>query len=66
MTSRYIYSELKQILSLVWEDDDMMTQETLFEVQERLADLTLKVAQDCGNDALNNLVKAFPYLYTKK
>ena len=66
MTSQYIFNELKQILALAWEDDDMMTQENLFLLQERLSDLTLKVAKNCGNTALNELVKLFPYLYTKK
>lgn len=63
MTKTAIYNELKKLNSLAWENDDLMEQETLFDLQERLADLLLRVAQDCGEKTLNDLVKSFPFLY---
>lgn len=66
MTKQNLYNELKTALSLAWEDDDLMTQDNLFRLQEQLANLTLAVAQDIGNAALTDLCKAFPYLYSMK
>ena len=66
MTKQEIYKELKTINALAWEDDDLMMQETLFELQEKVANLLLMVAQDIGNTALNDLVKSFPFLYSMK
>ncbi len=64
MTLKNIYEELKTVQELAWEGDDLMSQDTLFEMQERLANLTLRVAQECGE--LRDLVKSFPYLYSLK
>ena len=61
MTKQKIYNELKKLQRIAWRDDDMMRQETLFDLQEQLADLTLAVARDCG--AEHDLALAFPYLY---
>ena len=66
MTKQEIYKELKTINALAWEDDDLMMQETLFELQDRIANLLLVVAQDIGNTALNDLCDTFPYLYKKR
>lgn len=61
MQKKTIYKELKEIQRLAWRDDDLMEQETLFDLQERLCDLVLKVATDCGQQ--EDLVRSFPFLY---
>lgn len=66
MTKEKIYEQLKHCLCLAWQDDDLMRQETLFDLQEQLANLTLAVAQDMGNAALIDLCASFPYLYSMK
>ena len=66
MTKENIYNELKKINALAWQDDDLMMQETLFDLQEQLANLLLAVAQDIGNTAIIEICKEFPYLYSMK
>ena len=66
MTKQDIFNELMIINTLAWQDDDLMRQETLFDVQEKVANLLLAVAQDIGNPALRAICKAFPYLYSMK
>lgn len=66
MTKQDIFNELIIINTLAWQDDDIMRQETLFDVQEKVANLLLAVAQDIGNPALRVICKAFPYLYSMK
>lgn len=39
-----MYEKLKEILTLAWKDDDRMDQETLFELQEKIAELLFEVA----------------------
>lgn len=63
MTKSGIYKELKEVNKLLWQNDDWMSQESLFKAQSIVTDLLLKVAQDCGNSALDDLVKSFPFLY---
>ena len=58
-----MYEELEKIQELLWRNDDMMDQETLFEVQERVADLLLKVAEKEGK--VEHLVAEYPWLYRK-
>lgn len=55
------YSKIKEIQQLVWKDDDRMDQETLFELQERVADLALAIATN--EDKTEDLVHTFPFLY---
>lgn len=62
MTMNEIYKDLKELQNIAWKNDDLMTQDTLFEMQEMLADLTLKVAVAAHQE--NDLVKEFPWLYT--
>lgn len=57
-----VYDALKEIQLLAWSGDDLMSQETLFEIQDKLADLTLKVAVAAGMD--KELAATFPWLYT--
>ena len=66
MTKQEFYNELKTINALAWQDDDLMMQETLFDMQEQLANLLLAVALDIGNTALIEICKEFPYLYSMK
>ena len=61
-----MFDDLKRALALAWKDDDLITQENLFELQGLLADLTLKAAERIGDAALADLCKSFPYLYSMK
>ena len=61
MTANQIYGELVKLQKLAWKDDDMMSQDTRFDVQDSLAELLLKVAVECGKT--EDLVKTFPWLY---
>ena len=56
-----LYPELKAIQKLLWLHDDRIDQDTLFEVQDRMAALILKVAQEEGKT--DNLLKDFGFLY---
>lgn len=56
-----MYNELKEIQKLIFKGDDLMNQETLFELQEKITELTLTVAQK--ENKTNDLVKSFPWLY---
>lgn len=57
-----MYNKLKEIQRLVWKGDDRMDQEDLFELQEKIADLTLEVAQKEGKT--EQLLKDFKWLYS--
>ena len=57
-----VYEDLKELQLLVWSGDDLMSQDTLFEIQDKLADLTLKAAAAVGQE--RELAAAFPWLYT--
>ena len=56
-----MYEELKEIQNLLWKHDDLMDQETLFKLQDKVADLTLKVARSEGR--IVDLVDSFKWLY---
>ena len=56
-----MYNELKEILKLSFKDDDRMDQDTLFDLQDRITDLTLRIAQK--ENKTDDLVKSFPWLY---
>jgi CxxC motif-containing protein len=58
-----MYSQLKELQKLAWKSDDRMDQETLFELQDKLAELTLQAAIKEGKTA--DLQKAFPFLYER-
>ena len=58
------YAQIKSIQKTAWADDDMMNQETLFDLQDKIAKLALIIARDEGK--LEDLVKAFPFLYKSK
>ena len=56
-----MYEKLEKIQELLWRNDDMMMQETLFELQDYVADLLLKVAEKEGK--VDELVAEYPWLY---
>lgn len=61
-----MYEKIEKIQELLWRDDDMMRQETLFELQDYVAELILEVANKEGPKTVDRLVKKFPWLYQVK
>ena len=59
-----MYNKLEKILELLWRDDDRMDQDTLFELQDYVANVALEVAEDEG--MVDQLVAKFPWLYSEK
>ena len=59
-----MYNEIKKIQELLWKHDDMMDQETLFELQELVCKLALRIAKK--EKKPEQIVKDFPYLYERK
>lgn len=59
-----IYKQVVKIQELIWQDDDCIEQENLFEVQELIAKLALDIATK--EHKVEELVKQFPYLYELK
>lgn len=58
-----MYNKLEKILELLWRDDDLMDQDTLFELQDYVADVALEVAESEG--MVEQLVAKFPWLYSQ-
>ncbi len=63
MTKNQVFDKLVELQELVWKGDDLMDQEVLFDVQDKLSELTLEVAKWIGNTKCKVLVDKFPYLY---
>ncbi len=61
MTKEETYRRMKSLLTLAWADDDWMSQENLFALQQKLANYTLDAAEDCGE--VFSLADEFPWLY---
>lgn len=59
-----MYEDLEKIQEMLWRNDDLMDQDTLFELQDYVAELILKVAEKEGK--VDELVKRFPFLYQVK
>jgi hypothetical protein len=57
-------NELIELQKLLWKDDDLMCQETLFSVQAKLQELVLKVAIDIKEE--NTILTEFPWLYREE
>ena len=57
-----VYEEVKELGKLAYEADDLMSQDTLFEMQDKLAALMLHLAVAAHKE--KDLVENFPYLYT--
>jgi hypothetical protein len=55
------YDEVKQLLKLAWDGDDLMDQGTLFQLQDRLGRFALRVAKEEGK--VKDLIKTFEFLY---
>jgi hypothetical protein len=64
MTKQKILLELIEIQKIVWKGDDQMSKSILFELQHRLAELVLGVAN--GLNKSETLVELFPWLYKVK
>ena len=58
-----MYEKIEKIQEMLWRNDDLMDQETLFELQDYVADLALEVANN--ENKVNRLVTKFPWLYRK-
>lgn len=56
-----LYNKIKEIQKLVWKNDDLMMQETLFELQDKIADLALIIAQKEAKT--DDLLENFKWLY---
>jgi hypothetical protein len=56
-----MYEKLKEIQKLIFKGDDRMDQDDLFELQEKIAELTLEVAQK--EEKTEQLIKDFKWLY---
>ena len=62
MTKIELYHKIAEIQNTLWKDGgDLVDQETLYVLQEQIADLALRVAQDAHKT--QDLLRAFPYLY---
>lgn len=58
-----VFTSLCEIQRLVWTDDDCMSQDTLFDLQDKVAKLTLTVAGKVSPESVDKLVTEFPWLY---
>ena len=59
-----MYNELKKVQELLWKSDDLMDQDTLFELQEYVAKVILSVAKK--EKKIDDLIKSFPWLYKEE
>ena len=55
------FKEICDVQKLLWANDDLMTQDILFQLQDKVANLALKIANSEKKGA--ELVKQFPFLY---
>ena len=61
-----MFDTLCELQKLAWANDDLMTQDTLFDLQDKLATLSLSVASKISPLKVDSLVKQFPWLYEVK
>lgn len=59
-----IFNKLMEIQDLIWEEDDMLSQESLFEVQNITAKLVLNLANDLEKGSI--LIEKYPWLYRRE
>lgn len=45
---------------------DLVHQDDLFTIQEKLTKLLSALATDVGNDGIDAIIKAFPYVFSEK
>ncbi|MBQ9603845.1 MAG: hypothetical protein IJR45_00370 [Firmicutes bacterium] len=60
---RKLYTRIVNIQKLIWKIDDILDQNDLFDLQEKIADLALAIAEN--ENKTDDLVEKFPWLYTK-
>jgi len=56
------FKSICEIQKIAWRDDDCMNQDTLFELQDKIAQLALRIAS--AEHKVDDLVSAFPWIYT--
>ena len=57
------FNKLLHIQELLWKDDDLMDQMTLFELQDKVANFLLEAATPAQQAKLAN---RFPWLYERR
>lgn len=60
---RKLYTRIVNIQKLIWKNDDILDQNDLFDLQEKIADLALAIAEN--ENKTDDLVEKFPWLYTR-
>ena len=58
-----LYKRIVDIQKIVWRGDDLIDQSDLFELQDKIAELALVIAEN--ENKTNELLAAFPWLYTQ-
>jgi len=61
MKKEEIFNQLITAQNILWRGDDRINQEDLFELQDFMAELVLKVAKDVKREDV--LLKEFSWLY---
>ncbi len=62
MTKTEIFDTVVEIQELLWKSDDLMDQEILFLLQDKVATFALELAE--SEKKQKDLVQRFPWLYT--
>ena len=62
MTERECFETLIKIFELVWEDDDLMEQDTLFTLQDYVGDALMQIAEGKWS---GELIAKFPWAFSK-
>ena len=63
MNSIEIYKRAKKALSIAFAEDDRISQENLWDLQDNIAQFALNAAIDCGK--ADELANEFPWLYKR-
>ena len=63
MDKEIIYENVCMIQKKLWEHDDLMTQETLFDLQDMVCEFALRLAEDLNRE--DDLIRRFPWLYRR-
>ena len=58
------YKAICDLQNVLWEDDDCMSQDALFEAQEKVSTIALDIANKIGK--VDDLISKFPWLYEVK
>ena len=59
-----IYEEIERLQTILWSGEDRIDQDKLFDAQDLLADIALRVAESEGQ--VERLVGKFPFLYRRR